>query len=217
MSAMSTSRMAIALIAATLDRPAVAVRFVAHSYSQPTPPGEGLERNVLTMASVSAEGYTGHFSKGKWVPPDPGTATSRLVNATSAAPRGRAAIRAWDLYHNASQHPQDNILSAGVNCSGKWPDLATWSGMWWDHGAAEVAALHGKVLGLYKAAGGRLDLWAVDDESASSMHSWWIAKNPSAMCGRAKYTAVENDPRFPALLALLKALGFGNTDTSSPY
>ena len=43
--------------------------------------------------------------------------------------------------------------------------------MWWDHGAAEVAALHEQVLSLYKAAGGELDFWAVDDESAAQMHS----------------------------------------------
>ena len=38
-------------------------------------------------------------------------------------------------------------------------------------GAAEVAALHEQVLSMYKAAGGQLDFWAVDDESSSVMHS----------------------------------------------
>ena len=47
--------------------------------------------------------------------------------------------------------------------------------MWWPHGAAEVATLHDTIAGQYKAAGGQFDFWAVDDEQAGSMHSWWIA------------------------------------------
>jgi len=44
-------------------------------------------------------------------------------------------------------------------------------------GAAEVASLHEEVLSMYKAAGGQLDFWAVDDESSSVMHSCVICND----------------------------------------
>ena len=56
----------------------------------------------------------------------------------------------------------------------------------------------------------------MDDESAGSMHSWWIAKGPDDKCGRAKWTAIQNDKRFPKLLKLLQDLGFGHPDMSKP-
>ena len=48
------------------------------------------------------------------------------------------------------------------------------------------------------------------------MHSWWISTGPSDECGRAKWTAIQNDKRFPALLKLLQDLGFGSPDMSKP-
>lgn len=80
-----------------------------------------------------------------------------------------------------------------------------------------MAVLHEVVLASYKAAGGELDFWVVDDETSSEMHSWWIAKGPDDECGKAKYDAIQNDKRFPAFLALLQQLGFGSPDMTKPH
>eukprot|EP01052_Picozoa_sp_SAG31_P069590 SAG31_NODE_28422_length_410_cov_1.231511_2_plen_74_part_01 len=37
-----------------------------------------------------------------------------------------------------------------------------------------------------KAAGGKLDLFVVDDEQGGMMHSWHIAPSNTDPCGRAK-------------------------------
>jgi len=45
---------------------------------------------------------------------------------------------------------------------------------------------------------------------------WWIAKGPDDECGKAKWTAIQNNHRFPRLLALLQQLGFGSPDMTKP-
>lgn len=166
--------------------------------------------NIIKMAEVLSEPWTGRMEKHKgWIPADPAKGALQLVSATMAMPAAMQAIKA-NLYANESTHPADNILPADAPCSGKWPQTKSFSGVWWEHGAAETAKLHAEVVCGFKAAGGQLDVWAVDDESAGSMHSWWIAKGPSDECGRAKWTAIQNDKRFPKLLKLLQDLGFGS-------
>ena len=96
-------------------------------------------------------------------------------------PAGLRAIKA-NLYTNESSHPGDNILPSGAPCSGKWPQTKTFSGVWWEHGAAERAKLHDTVVGAYKAAGGELDFWAVDDESAGAISSSTVGSCSGCSC-----------------------------------
>ena len=175
------------------------------------------KHNIITMAEVMPEPWIGHMDKHKgWIPGNVSKGVAQLLNATMAGePGGLKAIKA-NLYNNESSHPADNILPPDAPCSGKWPELSSFAGVWWEHGANSTAALHDTIVGAYKAAGGELDVWAVDDESAGSMHSWWIAKGPDDKCGRAKWTAIQNDKRFPKLLKLLQDLGFGHPDMSKP-
>ena len=41
------------------------------------------------------------------------------------------------------------------------------------------------------------------------MHSWHIAKSRTDPCGRAKYSAIQRDRRWPSVLQRLQARGFG--------
>ena len=217
----SSSAAAAAAAAAALPP-----RFLGMAYKAVN---DSATHNIQLLAFVEADSFVGHWSthhEGKgvnrtaiksWSPPKPlAPVIAGLVNATRHMPTGLRGIKA-NMYNNESNALLDNILPADANCSGKWPDAKTFGGVWWEHGAAEVAALHDRVLGAFKVAGGELDYWIVDDEQAGSMHSWWIAKGPDDECGKAKWTAIQNDKRFPQLLKLLQALGFGNPDMSDPH
>eukprot|EP00039_Didymoeca_costata_P014135 m.225217 g.225217 ORF g.225217 m.225217 type:complete len:619 (+) comp15955_c0_seq5:77-1933(+) len=182
------------------------------------PVNASAQHNIHVMATINQEDYAGKLDKHKgWIPGNITAATSKLLNETQNMPEGLRAIRALNLYSNESIDLRDNILPPDANCSGKWPDTLTFNGVWWEHGSAQVAALHNLALSAFKNAGGEVDIWAVDDEQAGTMHSWWIAKGPDDMCGRAKWTAIQNDSRFPKLLQLLQGLGFGSPNMSSPY
>ncbi len=176
--------------------------------------------NIAVLPVVGADNITWHKnSTGHWVPPDIDGTIARLVAATSAMPRGLRAIRAWDLYRNETNHPADNIMDAeGLKaCDGRMNPKGTfvhpggarsWS-IWWDAGVAETRAAHQRFIRAYKAAGGELDVWVVDDEQGGMMHSWHIATSSSDACGFAKYSAIEKDQRWPAMLARLQKAGFG--------
>eukprot|EP01047_Picozoa_sp_COSAG01_P046432 COSAG01_NODE_4360_length_5100_cov_4.181564_2_plen_168_part_00 len=117
--------------------------------------------NIQLLAFVD-DSFVGHWNthhEGKdanrtaiktWIPPKPlGPVIAALVNETQHMPAGLRGIKA-NMYNNESNHPLDNILPPDANCSGKWPDIKTFGGVWWQHGAAEVAALHDRVLSAYK-------------------------------------------------------------------
>jgi hypothetical protein len=223
---LSSSLSSSSSAAATTDLGVHAPRFKGIAYRAVN---DNATHNIQLLAWIDATSFVGHWSvhhEGtgvnrtaikSWVPPKPlAPVIANLINSTSHMPAGMRGIKA-SMYNNESSALADNILPSDANCSGKWPDVKTFSGVWWEHGAAEVATLHDQVLGAYKAAGGELDYWVVDDEQAGSMHSWWIAKGPGDECGKAKWTAIQNDKRFPQLLKLLQALGFGNPDMSDPH
>ena len=176
--------------------------------------------NIALLPVVGADNVTWRRSTtGRWSPPDLSSTVARLVAATHAMPKGLRAIRAWDLYRNETNHPADNIMdAAGVKaCAGRMNPAgafvhpggkASWS-IWWDAGVAETRAVHQHVIRAFKAAGGELDVWVVDDEQGGMMHSWHIASSGTDPCGIAKYRAIERDHRWPAMLARLQAAGFG--------
>jgi hypothetical protein len=177
--------------------------------------------NIALLPVVGADNITWqrNTTTGRWVAPDLDGTVARLVAATNAMPTGLRAIRAWDLYRNETNHPADNIMdAAGVQaCAGRMnppgafvhPGGAhSWS-IWWDAGVAETLAAHQRFIRAFKAAGGELDVWVVDDEQGGMMHSWHIATSGSDACGIAKYSAIERDRRWPAMLAQLQAAGFG--------
>ena len=63
---------------ATADTPAHP-RFVAHAYDSPLPPDHGLDHNVIHMATVSAQGFTGYFDKVFATWKSPGNCRARIL------------------------------------------------------------------------------------------------------------------------------------------
>ena len=154
--------------ASTAATPDATLRFKGIAY---TAVNDNATHNIQVLAWIDSASFVGHWSvhhEGtgvnrtaikSWVPPKPlGPVITKLVNSTSHMPAGLRGIKA-SMYGNESGAALDNILPSDANCSGKWPDVKTFSGVWWEHGAAEVAALHDQVLSAYKAAGGELDYW----------------------------------------------------------
>ena len=180
------------------------------AYRTAAPAAQG---NIFALPLVGADNITWRrLPDGSWTPPNISGTVRRLVSTTNAMPVGLRAIRAWDLYRNESSHPSDNILNDAdiVACKGRIHLRGEavlcqdcWS-IWWDAGIAETRSLHRGFLQAFKAAGGKLDMWVVDDEQGGSMHSWHIATSSTDKCGRAKYGAIERDRRWPAMLAKLQ-------------
>ena len=133
------------------------------------------QHNIKTLPVLGADNITGcRSATGVWVPSNLSGVVAHMHALTKLQPVGLRSIRAWDLYRNESNHPMDNIMDpAGARACGsnlnpdgfKHPGGEhSWSGLWWEAGVRETAALHRRFLGAYKAAGGELDLWVVDDE-----------------------------------------------------
>ena len=110
-------------------------------------------------------------------------------------------------------------------------DYHPFTGLWWDHGVQELDAQARHFFAAYKAAGGELDELTADWESVmfhgtpleSNVpipHNRTAAGMATAIayvsCARDRFDAVEKDPRWPAALAELTALGFmaNGTDDS---
>ena len=180
---LSSSLSSSSSAAATTDLGVRAPRFKGIAYRAVN---DNATHNIQLLAWIDATSFVGHWSvhhEGtgvnrtaikSWVPPKPlAPVIANLINSTSHMPAGMRGIKA-SMYNNESSALADNILPSDANCSGKWPDVNTFSGVWWEHGAAEVATLHDQVLGdgcrrgrarlLGSGRAGRLD------------NSWWIAK-----------------------------------------
>lgn len=214
--AMALSAVCLLVVATCVGQGQVAPPFAGLAYRAVAPRAR---KNIALLPVIGADNITWHKNAtGHWIPPDIDGTVARLVVATSAMPRGLRAIRAWDLYRNETNHPADNIMDAeGLKaCTGRMnPSGAfvhpggahSWS-IWWDAGVAETRAVHQRFIRAFKAAGGELDVWVVDDEQGGMMHSWHIATSSSDACGVAKYSAIEKDRRWPAMLAQLQEVGF---------
>jgi hyaluronoglucosaminidase len=130
-------------------------------------------------------------------------------------PEGFRIVQAQNC-HKINAHLEDNLLQPykeGAACK----NGTHFSGLWWDHGVKDLAADNTGFLQAYKAAGGK-DIDAIVLDPELSMSEWaagmlCAAKDP---CCIAKLDAIQNDKRFPPLLAELQALGF-KVDKSKPH
>eukprot|EP01044_Picomonas_judraskeda_P010402 COSAG03_NODE_1336_length_4300_cov_7.093073_2_plen_327_part_00 len=136
-------------------------------------------------------------------------------------PEGFRIVQAQNC-HKISSDPDDNLLppyKEGAACK----NGTIFTGLWWDNGVKKLAADNAGFLNAYKAAGGTpIDAIVLDPEL--SMTQWALFLNSCASgsppgqdpCCIAKLDAMQNDKRFPPLLAELEALGFV-VDKSKPH
>lgn len=154
---------------------------------------------------------------------------------TSALPEGLRSIRFSGVDRDAIlASDEDNILP-GWNASNKsWaadapcqPSIVSqekgpWPGIWLDHAAWRLGNQSAKFFAAYKAAGGELDEIVLDTEVGPFL-TWGVADNfdhtkPGAeQCALARWTAIQNDSRFPPVLAELLKRGLVVGDQTDPH
>ena len=115
-------------------------------------------------------------------------------------------------------HPADTLPMVATNGTCSAADRF-FSGIWWDNGIAAIAAQAELFFPAYKQAGGQLNelnadweasMWAPgscpvsDNATAAGLE----AASACLACALLKWRAIEADPRFPAALKELQALGF---------
>ena len=109
------------------------------------------------------------------------------------------------LYHCVADNiidDMDRYLAQGCGGAANW----TFSGPWWDHGAATVANLTGFAFSAIRDANLTVDYWISDTEKG--MSNWNIGSSASDPCAILRWRAIESDPRWPSLLDELVAAGF---------
>ena len=145
---------------------------------------------------------------------------AQALNFTRRAPAGRVTLGSYNVHFGLNTHPADAILAAnesrcaGAPGQGYHGKQVTFSGLWWDHGVHDVSARFQNILGNYSAIGGVLDRFVLDTEI------WLTAKElfdkVPAACALARSEAIERDPRWPPLLAALRAQGLNFGDIKAP-
>ena len=135
--------------------------------------------------------------------------------------------------HYITTSDADNILKGWNATNQSWAPSApcqpsftgqmknAWPGIWLDSAAQRFGDQSAKFFAAYSAAGGQLDEIVLDTE-IGLYTSWGVADNmdPTVpgvnVCVVARWTAVQDDPRFPPVLAELQKRGFvpkGDTKT----
>ena len=164
-------------------------------------------------------------------------------NGTAGQPKGSRAIRfsggdvvgfikACFAAPNMSRCPD---LIRVPECAGNLAPTAfmgwEFTGVWWDHAAAELRAEATAYFSAFAEAGGELDEIVLDTEMIEShwarvvapkMKLWYPNKKLPASyptvsdrCARARWLAIQTDRRFPELFEELRSRGF-TANTSHP-
>jgi hypothetical protein len=107
-------------------------------------------------------------------------------------PAGHRAIFSWDMHRSVLDHEGDKCLDANGQPTGV-------QGIWPEQGVADVAGKFARFFRGFQAAGGQLDWFILDFEGGYS--NWHLGTDP------ARWSAIQNDPRFPALA---QELGFSD-------
>eukprot|EP00036_Acanthoecidae_sp_10tr_P012438 CAMPEP_0206285454 /NCGR_PEP_ID=MMETSP0106_2-20121207/106_1 /ASSEMBLY_ACC=CAM_ASM_000206 /TAXON_ID=81532 /ORGANISM="Acanthoeca-like sp., Strain 10tr" /LENGTH=553 /DNA_ID=CAMNT_0053715971 /DNA_START=62 /DNA_END=1723 /DNA_ORIENTATION=+ len=137
-----------------------------------------------------------------------------VKSKTDLLPDGFRVVQAQNC-HRIASHPADNILPAQNS-----PCKGNFSGLWWDHGVDLLKADNLEFFKAYKSAGGKpIDGVVLDPEI--SLEAWSLflntCSNPEqSECCLAKMNAIQNDRRFPPVLAALEKLGFA-VEKSKPH
>ncbi len=130
------------------------------------------------------------------------------ANGTAVTPGegdNYASLFSYDAHAGISRARADNILPAGQGvCVGGGLDVFT--GVWWDAGAGDTAALFRAFFGAYLAAGGTLSRFAVRQNESMAVSAYDAA--PPACVG-LRWGATQADARFAADVApALVSAGF---------
>jgi hypothetical protein len=153
----------------------------------------------------------------------------------NALPEGLRSIRFSGVDRDAILASDGDNILPGWNASNKsWaPDApcqpsivaqekGPWFGIWLDHAAWKLGNQSAKFFPAFKAAGGQLDEIVLDTEIGPFI-TWGVADNfdhskPGAeACAVARWTAIQNDPRFPSVLTELIKRGLVAGDQSDPH
>lgn len=146
-----------------------------------------------------------------------------MLAQTQAMPVGQRLIRLHDVDVELGNAVADRVLlplefadcaESGWWCTaGRCEPFPSFQGIWWD--AAIAARREGSFVffAALKAAGGVLDQLVMDSEqgfdgptspppaNGTNLTAFW-------RCQRARWTALQNDPRFPPVQAALLEMGF---------
>ena len=132
-----------------------------------------------------------------------------------------------------SAHPKDAVVLANASACPEEGSLFT--GIWWDHGAAAVAAQAEAFFSKLRAAGGSVDQMVLDFEAGMLTPDACAApyaggvpgvpKTPANQrsaqacraCAAEKWRAIQNDARFALDLPKLKAMGLMVDETQHDY
>ena len=122
------------------------------------------------------------------------------------------------------EHPADALSLTGGACPSTGSDNnktlpPSFTGVWWTHGIEAIAEQAELFFPAYKQAGGELNELVADWEAEmfgpskcplpdNATEAGLAATVACAACAREKWTAIEADSRFPAILTELKTLGF---------
>ena len=112
--------------------------------------------------------------------------------------------------HHSLQHP---TTGAHMN----------FTGLWWDHGAAQIALDWAVTLATLKKMGATtMDFITIDTEcdmDAFTVTSWQREYNPTLTpeCSDQYFDSIQNDKRFPTVHAELIRHGFVAGDTTKPH
>lgn len=115
------------------------------------------------------------------------------ANAKAAAdgmPEGHRVLFSWDV-HRPMTDEREDYCRAGNGT------LTDQPGIWWDKGAEKVARKFDSFFAQYKALGGKVNAFVLDQEAGLS--NWHLGNKHD------RWLAIQNDPRFPEIA---KQLGF---------
>lgn len=113
-------------------------------------------------------------------------AALRLKEATDRMPEGRRVAFDWDNNRLLYTHPGDRIEVPGGE-----PFV-----LWWDQGAAQVAARMDRFFRIYKELGGKLDLFILDFEHGVGGCGVGGGQEPIALSVKERVEAVVKTERF---------------------
>ena len=140
-------------------------------------------------------------------PHPPPTNLSKIMNRTvaalAAAPPGRKSLTFDGGAPCGNHHPLDNLFVAPryTACNNAKGLPVHFSGLWWDHGAAQIATDWAASLAELARRGAAWDVVSIDTEcevDAFTVTSWQRRYNPALTqaCSDQYFDAIQDDPRF---------------------
>ena len=156
------------------------------------------------------------------------------IAGTNAQPAGHRSIKFEGIDRAAIlDDDADNILPGWNAENHSWSadapcqpgivaqEKGPWPGIWLDHAAARLGAQSALFFKEYAKLGGQLDEIVLDTEIGPFL-TWGVADNfhhdtlAAQKCATARWTAIQNDKRFPAVLAelLKRGLALGDCQRS---